>query len=84
MKEKYERIDMIKIRDYITALMVDYIEYGTLAVIVMMSAYQINIVFGNVVYVLVAGFVIILTLRTWHQIFNPVNWYKNCWHNGGK
>jgi hypothetical protein len=49
-----------------------------------LSAYALNEIYGHVTYAVGVMLILYFTFESWCKILNPVNWYKNCWYNGGK
>lgn len=75
---------MIKINSYTHSVMINLFDNLIVAMFAAFAAFAVNEAFGFVVYGFVSVFLIYITTTSWQKIINPMNWYKNCWYNGGK
>lgn len=75
---------MLKFDSYSHSVMINFFEKIMIIAITSATAYYIDEMFGNVVYVPAALYMLYVTLTAWGKLFNPLNWDKNCWYNGGK
>lgn len=75
---------MFKFDSYAHSVMINFFEKILITSVIIVAAYYINEMFGDIVYIPGAIYMAYTVFDAMHKVLDTNNWDKNCWYKGGK